>query len=322
MTGSQGPFTYTYDPFDYRVHKQGPGVSAGYLLEGEHVETVTGSHQPAQFFRGVVIDEIVNGYQYDPDGTWTNYTYAHDSLQSVVGLTGHEGRTIQTTQYGPFGKEVDGAGASCSVLKYTGRERDAETGLYYYRARYYDPELGRFLTEDPLGFQAGVNFYAYVNNNPINANDPFGLRDFEIFGHTVQVEFSGTFGHVNVSNDLEGLGRDNFTVNGVAPPFSAGFGLDIKINPPSEEESFVSPFVGFGKNLSVGTNLINPESDSPRIQGINISIGASVGVPLGVVVPDAFSSSNPQQPSPNAAGGFLLYPNKPNLNMLQAVYSK
>ena len=142
---------------------------------------MTGSHQPAQFFRGVVVDEIVNGYQYDPNGDWTNYTYAHDALQSVVGLTGHEGRTIQTTAYAPFGNERAGAGASCSVLKYTGREEDAETGLYYYRARYYDPELiGRFLTEDPLGFEAGINHYVYVNNNPINANDPEGLKAIAI----------------------------------------------------------------------------------------------------------------------------------------------
>jgi len=46
---------------------------------------------------------------------------------------------------------------------------------YYYRARYYDPEIGRFVSEDPLGFAAGdVNFYAYVGNNPINNNDPSG----------------------------------------------------------------------------------------------------------------------------------------------------
>ncbi len=47
-------------------------------------------------------------------------------------------------------------------------------GLYYYRARYYDPEIGRFLSEDPLGFGAGINFYAYVENNPVNFNDPSG----------------------------------------------------------------------------------------------------------------------------------------------------
>jgi len=175
MTGSSGTFSYAYDPFDYRISKTGSGVAGGDLLEGAHVETVTGSHQPAQFFRGVVVDEIVNGYQYDPQGIWTNYTYAHDSLQSVVGLTGHEGATIETTVYSPFGNEIDGAGASCSVLRYTGRESDAESGLYYYRARYYDPTLGRFLTEDPIRFRGGMNHYVYVNNNPINANDPEGL---------------------------------------------------------------------------------------------------------------------------------------------------
>ncbi len=52
--------------------------------------------------------------------------------------------------------------------------------MYYYRARYYDPEVGRFLTEDPLQFNAGVNFYAYVNNNPINANDPSGLDGYYV----------------------------------------------------------------------------------------------------------------------------------------------
>ena len=51
---------------------------------------------------------------------------------------------------------------------------------YYYRARYYDPEIGRFISEDPLGFQAGMNFYAYVGNNPINNNDPTGKEVFAI----------------------------------------------------------------------------------------------------------------------------------------------
>ncbi|MDZ4210365.1 MAG: RHS repeat-associated core domain-containing protein, partial [Methylotenera sp.] len=47
-------------------------------------------------------------------------------------------------------------------------------GCYYYRARYYCQDIGRFISEDPLGFQAGINFYAYVDNNPVNANDPSG----------------------------------------------------------------------------------------------------------------------------------------------------
>jgi RHS repeat-associated protein len=67
------------------------------------------------------------------------------------------------------------SGASTPGYAFTGREWDPETGLYYYRARYYDPKAGRFLGEDPIGFQGGVNFYAYVGSNPSSLRDPYGL---------------------------------------------------------------------------------------------------------------------------------------------------
>jgi RHS repeat-associated protein len=61
---------------------------------------------------------------------------------------------------------------------YTGREYDEETGLYCYRARYYSPDLQRFISEDPIGFEGGdVNLYAYVHSNPVNRIDPLGLTD-------------------------------------------------------------------------------------------------------------------------------------------------
>jgi RHS repeat-associated protein len=61
----------------------------------------------------------------------------------------------------------------------TGREFDKETGLYYYRARYYDPMEGRFITKDPIGFIGGINLYIYVQNNPVNIIDPLGLQGFD-----------------------------------------------------------------------------------------------------------------------------------------------
>ncbi|WP_040571126.1 RHS repeat-associated core domain-containing protein, partial [Methyloversatilis thermotolerans] len=94
----------------------------------------------------------------------------------------HNGGTTQSLRYSAFGQSQSGTGASPNRLKYTGREDDG-TGLYYYRARYYDPVIGRFISEDPLGFAAGdVNFYAYVGNNPVNANDPSGLVDWRGVG--------------------------------------------------------------------------------------------------------------------------------------------
>src|SRR5207244_6106794 len=56
---------------------------------------------------------------------------------------------------------------------YTGREPDA-TGLIYYRNRYYDPTIGRFIQRDPIGMDGGMNLYAYVNANPVNFTDPMG----------------------------------------------------------------------------------------------------------------------------------------------------
>jgi len=169
---------FAYDPNDYRISRLDSEGTRVHLLEGEHLEAVydSSAQLQAKYLRGVVVDEIVNGYYYDESGKKTNYTFHHDHLRSVVGLTDHQGTTVETTKYGPFGEEIVSTGTSDNFLKYTGRERDEDTGLYYYRSRYYDAEVGRFLNEDPWGFDAGINFYTYVgNNNPINANDRMGI---------------------------------------------------------------------------------------------------------------------------------------------------
>ena len=381
MTGvsnRKGTFAYAYDPFDYRISKAGPGVSVGYLLEGEHVEAMTGSHQPAQFFRGVVVDEIVNGYQYDPNGDWTNYTYAHDSLQSVVGLTGHEGRTIQTTAYAPFGGERETAGASCSVLRYTGREQDAETGLYYYRARYFDPELGRFITEDPIRLQGGINYYVYVNNNPINFNDPEGLcrrpqgggyclnafiPQEELYGGLVRGDNrgpnpeGGTFrvqqllpNGAQIGTSEAGISHAfGFDVPGIIDPEGtrvtrrsdggvrfvgeAGIGHGLGIPADLEFEISIGRIPGGGHSVSGRRDRFpsfevwnylpdNVQGPPELIYHFDASI-AGTGPFTGLPRPmEPIGSRSGAEFGTGAFGGFLLYPNKPNTNRMQQVYSK
>jgi RHS repeat-associated protein len=68
-----------------------------------------------------------------------------------------------------------------NALQYTGRENDG-TGLYYYRARYYDPGLKRFISSDPIGSAGGINLYMYVSGDPLSRTDPFGLTDGEASG--------------------------------------------------------------------------------------------------------------------------------------------
>ena len=73
------------------------------------------------------------------------------------------------------GNVTNSSGSISSPFRYTAREFDSETSLYFYRARYFDPARNRFLSEDPIGFSAGVNFYRYVGNNPVALVDPMGL---------------------------------------------------------------------------------------------------------------------------------------------------
>ena len=91
-------------------------------------------------------------------------------------MTDSSGIVAQTYKYDAFGNILSQSGTLTNPFTYTGREFDSESGLYYLRARYLDPRIGRFLQEDPIGLDGGdVNFFLYVGQNPINFTDPSGL---------------------------------------------------------------------------------------------------------------------------------------------------
>jgi RHS repeat-associated protein len=103
-----------------------------------------------------------------------------DALGSILAVSDIDTPTgdLATYHYDPFGDDGPTTGGFEHPYGFTGRERDA-SGLYYYRARYYLPSIGRFLTPDPIGLGGGVNPYSYVNSNPVNFRDPFGLAPGE-----------------------------------------------------------------------------------------------------------------------------------------------
>jgi RHS repeat-associated protein len=96
-----------------------------------------------------------------------------------VALTDDEGDTVEVYDYSVYGRVAALDASHPNRFLFTGRRHDKETGLYYYRARYYKPEIGRFLQVDPLGYKAGMNLYRYCGNNPWNMSDPLGNEPCE-----------------------------------------------------------------------------------------------------------------------------------------------
>jgi RHS repeat-associated protein len=105
-------------------------------------------------------------------GGTASYVIA-DHLGTTRALADASGSVSSGLGYDSYGNLT--TGAASTRYTYTGREFDAETGLMYYRARWYDPQQGRFLSEDPIQFDGGLNWYGYVENDPIQFSDPTGL---------------------------------------------------------------------------------------------------------------------------------------------------
>ena len=110
------------------------------------------------------------------------YYYHRDHQGSIVALTNEQGNIVEHITYdGHYGKILNHSKEekTFNPYGYTGRETD-QSDLYYYRARYYDPNTQRFLSSDPIEFEAGdFNFYRYVSNDPVNFVDPSGLESCE-----------------------------------------------------------------------------------------------------------------------------------------------
>ena len=103
------------------------------------------------------------------------YYYHYKALGSVVALSDSSGDSCQSYEYSAYGQVwAEYPEFKVNPYMFTGRRFDYETGLYYYRARYYNPYIGRFLQTDPIGYGDGINWYSYCGNNPLGMTDPSG----------------------------------------------------------------------------------------------------------------------------------------------------
>ncbi len=194
---------YTYDIFNRRIVKtiDADGAGAGtateeiYIHEGLREERDSAGDQillafdesgdlTERYLHGPAVDQILASEDVTSLSTSGDVLWAlSDNLGSVRDVAEYDDSTDTTTvinhiTYGAFGNVTNETNSSVDFLfAYTGRERDAESKLQYNRARYYDSGVGRWISKDPIGFEAGdANLYRYVDNVPLGATDPSGLE--------------------------------------------------------------------------------------------------------------------------------------------------
>ncbi|MBK5143133.1 RHS domain-containing protein [Budviciaceae bacterium BWR-B9] len=179
--------TYTYDAFNRRTSKTVEGKTTEFIWQGSKLiaecsdnDTIWRSYlyEPGTF-RPLV---LVEGNAKKNQKTKT-FWYQNDHLGTPHSLTDSLGALVYSCTYNAYGQlqtetqhqQEERALRVETNLRFQGQYADEETGLHYNLNRYYDPALGRYLTQDPIGLAGGLNHYQYVDGNPVNCADPLGL---------------------------------------------------------------------------------------------------------------------------------------------------
>ena len=164
---------FVYDPFHRNIRKDDGTTKIRYIYAGDQILAEYNDTS------GALITRYVYGFEADDPiiqvtsgGTVTYNTQDH--VGSIIARTDSSGNMITKFKYAPFGESPSLSG---TIFGFTGQRFDVETGLYHFKARYYDPVTGRFLQPDPIGYGAGLNLYRYAKNSPLGHTDPSGTSE-------------------------------------------------------------------------------------------------------------------------------------------------
>ena len=171
--------TYDYDASGRRISKSVDDVDTEYFYDGDHciVDYAENGSILRKYIYGPGVDQPI--VMIDVADSSKSYYYHRDGLGSVIALSDAAGNTAVTYDYSIYGIPASSDPANPNPFLFTGRRFDIETGLYYYRARMYNPHIGRFLQTDPIGYGDGMNWYGYCGGNPIGRVDPSGTMTEE-----------------------------------------------------------------------------------------------------------------------------------------------
>jgi RHS repeat-associated protein len=271
--------TYKYDPFGRRIEKNVNGVITRYVYDREDIlyELDASGNVITEYVHGPGIDEPIAMLRNNQ-----TYYYHADGLGSIIAITNSAGQVVQRYEYDSFGQITYTQDATFKQpYTFTGREYDEESGLYYYRARYYDARVGRFVTQDPIlspinptsvGISQSINknvwllpylkanpkaLHSYLyTNNPLTFTDPYGLHTYVPIGNTPQ---GGT-----VYGVFDDNGNYTGTITGDRPPIYDVGEACYNIGKPIWQD-LIGPIGRFLQNRIL-TIITNPEEIKKKLE--------------------------------------------------------
>ena len=226
--------SYVYDPNGFRVEKNGSKGKIHYvpLLNGEvgyRKEFTSGKEYSWVYVGGQKLARV-NG---TIGSLAKKYFYQNDHLGSCLAMTDENGNPVVSRDFAPFGQRIntdvyddEPKDPEETEDGFTGKDLDEDIGLYYYNARWYDPEIGRFISQDSVSDPANPNEFAYCGNNPVNNVDPSGhiglnitgglmnLASMYIPGFSAFMQGFNTFNlFVNCKGNIVNMILGNFDIN-------------------------------------------------------------------------------------------------------------
>ena len=219
--------------------------------------------------------------------------YHYDGLGSVTDLSNSSGVHTEHYYYDPFGNTriydpATGMRREESIIsnpyRFTARRWDSESSLYYYRARMYDPKLGRFLQTDPIGYDAGdMNLYRYCGNNPLNSKDPLGRCDDTrieaLMEELLRVFFTDRARAFEIAEEIVKMTGLDLTVTATGS-FTGVLGLGYLVSATfsSSGEIITANGLGLGVGEGIAASLSRSHGDTgPVYVALAIAGGSGVG---------------------------------------------